>query len=98
MIYIFIHLLRVHKHIQTNMINGKWDFVKYLGRDAATLMLTTLSFPLCHTVMSEPLDVGRGLIQVLNEQCFINGAIIRLPAGGQAPSIFLLGGLTMSKE
>ncbi len=38
--------------------------------------------------MSEPLDVDSGLIQLPNEWCFINGPIIRLPAGGQAPSIF----------
>lgn len=47
-----------------------------------------LSLSLCHTLMSEPLDVDSRLIQALNEWCFINGPIIRLPAGGQSPSIF----------
>lgn len=57
-----------------------------------------LHLSLRHSLMSDPLDVDSELIWVLNEWCFINGAIIRLPAGGQAPSIFLYGGLTMKEE
>lgn len=92
-IYIFNFLPRVHRHIKTNMINRKCDFASMqqlcaVNQSPVFVSLSSLPLSLCHTLMSEPLDVDSRLIQALNEWCFINGPIIRLPAGGQSPSIF----------
>lgn len=52
-------------------------------------------------MMNAPLDVDSKLIKLINDLCFINEAIIRLPAGGQALSISLIpqpnsGGITVT--
>lgn len=74
--------------MQINKIHNK-------DTDAITTLSALHPNSLCHPLMSEPLHVNCGLTQAPNEGCFINGAVIRLPAGGQAPSISVL---TMKEE
>lgn len=48
--------------------------------------INCVTSPLCLSWMREPLDVDSDLMQAVNELCFMNSDIIRLPADRQALS------------